>query len=349
MVQKSTFKAVSIGAGYFSQFHFDAWNRIPEVELAAICDIDRERAEEQMQAFGIQDYYADFRDMLAAEKPDFVDIISPPATHLPVVEYAAENNIAVICQKPLAPSMDDSRKIVELAQESGIRFMVHDNWRWQPWYREIKKILDSGTIGEVFSAFFQMRMGDGWGEDAYLDRQPFFRQYEKLLIYEVGVHFIDTFRFLFGEVAKVYAQLRRLNPVIKGEDSGQVLLNFRNGVTVILDASRYNENESGVSLYACDPRTTFGIMRLDGAEGHLIMDSCGDLIVKKLGQESSRHEYIHPLRGFAGDSCYATLRHFVDCMISGREFETNGPDYLKTLNVMEACYQSAETGNPVTL
>jgi predicted dehydrogenase len=160
---------------------------------------------------------------------------------------------------------------------------------------------------------------------------------------------IDTFRFLFGEVEKVYAQLRRLNPVIKGEDSGQVLLNFQSGITVIMDASRYNENDSGVSLYSCDPRTTFGILRLDGSKGHLIMDSCGDLLIKKLGQVSYHLDYDHPQRGFAGDSCYAALRHFVDCLLSGREFETNGADYLKTLEVMEACYDSAETGLPIFL
>lgn len=346
-MQKSTLKGVSIGAGYFSQYHFDAWKRIPEVELAAICDLDRPRAEAHMQEFGIASCYSDYRDMIDKEQPDFIDIITPPPTHLPIVELAAEKKIDIICQKPLAPTMEDSRKIVRLALDSGMRFMVHDNWRWQPWYREIKTIVEAGTIGDVFSAFFQMRMGDGWGKDAYLDRQPFFREYEKLLIYELGVHFIDTFRFLFGEVEKVYAQLRKLNPVIKGEDSGQVLFNFQNGTTVMLDANRYNENESGVSLYTCDPRTTFGIMRLDGSEGHLIMDSCGDLIIKILGQDSYAHQYAHPLRGFAGDSCYATLRHFIDCLLSGREFETNGPDYLKTLEVMEACYRSAETGNPV--
>jgi predicted dehydrogenase len=349
MTQKTTLKGVSIGAGYFSQFHFDAWNRIPEVTLAAICDLDRSKAEAHMLKYGIEYYYSDYREMIEKEQPDFVDIITPPSTHLPVVQYAAQKKISIICQKPLAPTMDDSRQIVRLAQDSGIRFMVHDNWRWQPWYREIKKIVGAGVIGEVFTAYFQMRMGDGWGEDAYLDRQPFFREYEKLLIFESGVHFIDTFRFLFGEIEKVYAQLQQLNPVIKGEDSGQVLFNFQKGTTVILDANRYNENETGVNLYTCDPRTTFGIMRLDGSGGHLIMDSCGDLIIKKLGQDSYHHEYSHPLRGFAGDSCHATLRHFIDCLLSDQEFETNGPDYLKTLEVVEACYRSAEIGNPILM
>jgi len=71
-------KGVSIGAGYFSQYHFDAWNRIPEVTITALCDVDRARAEEQMNIFGIERYYSDFREMIDTERPDFVDIITPP-------------------------------------------------------------------------------------------------------------------------------------------------------------------------------------------------------------------------------------------------------------------------------
>ena len=88
-------------------------------------------------------------------------------------------------------------------------------------------------------------------------------------------------------------------------------------------------------------------MRLDGLNGHLIMDSCGDIIVKPLGRDSYHHDFDHPLKGFAGDSCYLALRHFVDGLVGGTEFETNGADYLKTLVVVEACYESAACGSPV--
>ncbi len=339
-------KGACIGAGYFSQFHLEAWNRIPEVTLTALCDLDRPRAEAQAQAYGLERCYADYREMIAAEKPDFIDILSPPGTHLEIVEFAARRGVAMICQKPLAPGLDGCRALVALTEAHDVPFMVHDNWRWQPWYREIKKIMGKGTIGDVSFAYFQMRMGDGWGPDAYLDRQPFFRDYERLLIYETGVHFIDTFRFLFGEIRRVYAQLYRLNPVIRGEDCGQVFFHFDSGQRAIMDANRYNEDESGVSLYKCHPRTTFGIMRLDGSAGHLIMDSCGDLTVKQLGRASYHHEYYREHRGFAGDSVYHTFRHFVANLIEGKLFETNGREYLKTLEVVEACYRSAASGQP---
>ena len=349
MSAKKALKGVSIGAGYFSQYHLDAWNRIPEVRLTALCDLDPLLADKRTQEFGINTAYTDYREMIDREKPDFVDIITPPPTHLAICRHASQRNIHILCQKPLAPTYSESRQIVDEMQMAGVRFMVNDNWRWQPWYREIKNLLDGGTIGEVTGVYFQMRMGDGWGQNAYLTRQPFFREYPRLLIYETGVHFIDTFRFLFGEISKVYAQLKRLNPVIKGEDSGQVLFTFENGITAVLDASRYNENETGVNLYTCDPRTTFGIMRLDGLGGHLIMDSCGDIIIKPLGKTSYHHTYDHKIRGFAGDSCFFALRHFIEQLHSDREFETSGTDYLKTLAAVEACYESAHSGLPVSL
>ena len=112
-------------------------------------------------------------------------------------------------------------------------------------------------------------MGDGWPEDAYLDRQPFFRDYPRLLVYETGVHFLDTFRYLGGEVESVYARLQQRNALIKGEDAGQVVIGFKSGGTAILDASRYNESE------AVDARYTFGTTRIDGSEGHLELDTDG--------------------------------------------------------------------------
>ena len=349
MITTTPLKGVCIGAGYFSDFHFEAWQRIPEVTITALCDLDRPRAEAQASTYGIQHSYADYREMIATEKPDFIDIISPPATHLDIVRHAAPLGVAMICQKPLAPDMAACRELVRRIERHDVAFMVHDNWRWQPWYREIRKIIDQDTIGRISFAYFQMRMGDGWGEDAYRDRQPFFRDYERLLIYETGVHFIDTFRYLFGEIQRVYAQLARLNPVIKGEDCAQVFFHFASGMRAIMDANRYNENESGISLYQCHPRTTFGVMRLDGAAGHLIMDSCGDLTIKPLGRDAYHHAYDREHRGFAGDSVYNTFRHFVASLRAGTLFETNGREYLKTLEVMEACYRSAAGGMPETL
>jgi predicted dehydrogenase len=221
--------------------------------------------------------------------------------------------------------------------------MVHENWRWQPWYREIKRIQQSGEVGAFTHAYFRMRMGDGWGERAYLDRQPFFRDYPRLLIYETGVHFVDTFRYLLGEVVEVYANLRRLNPVIKGEETGQVFFRFQSGATAIWDANRYNEVESD------SPRYTFGEMRIDAMGGHLTLDTGSNIRMKRLGEAACDVYYARANVNFAGDCVYATQRHFVDRFIGGGEFESSGEDYLKTLRVVDAIYASAASRQPVFL
>lgn len=331
-------KGVALGAGYFSRFQYEAWSRIPEVEIAAIYNRTEDKARGMMATYGVSRYYGDWRQMIDQEHPDFVDIITPPETHEEMCAYAAARGVHIICQKPLAPALDASRRIVATARAAGIRFMVHENWRWQPWYREIKRIQVSREIGDFTHIHFLMRMGDGWGHNAYLDRQPFFRDYPRLLVYETGVHFIDTFRYLLGEVTEVFANLRRLNPAIRGEETGQVFFCFASGATAIWDANRYNEVESP------SPRYTFGQMRIDAMGGHLTLDTEANLRLKRLGRLSRAVDYPHSDINFAGDCVYALQRHFIDCMQSGAEFESSGGDYLRTLSVVEAVYESARSG-----
>ena len=339
----SLLKGIGVGAGYFSHFQYEAWERIPEVAIAAICNRSVDKAALIAERYGIAKVspWADLEKLLDETKPDFIDIITPPETHLEVAQLAASKGINVICQKPLAPTLEESRQIVDLAKDAGIRFMVHENWRWQPWYREIKCQLDRGILGRLHSISVRMRMGDGWQEDAYVARQPFFRDYPRLLVYESGVHFLDTFRFLGGEVSTVYARLQKRNPGIQGEDSGQIIVGFENGATAILDASRYNETDCR------DPRYTFGTVRIDGSKGHMELAEDGRLVRKLLGQPTESIDYPHDQKGFAGDCVHRLQRHFVDSILNGTPFESTGEDYLKTIALVEACYRSSQCGQVV--
>lgn len=335
-------KAVCIGAGYFSHFHYEAWSRIPEVEVLAICDFNMDKAKQIMVQYGISKYYGDFKEMFEIEKPDFVDIITPPSSHFEICKVAANHGIHVICQKPLAPTFKEAKQIVKYTDSANIRFMVHENFRFQPWHREIKLLLERSTIGDkLHSLYFRSRMGDGWGEYAYLNRQPYFRNMPRFIVYENGVHFIDTFRFLVGEINRVYALFKKLNPVIAGEDCAILILEFENNTIGIWDANRYNESNIK------DPRYTFGEFFLEGNSGSIRLYGDGKITVQKLGKPEVVHDYIHERRSFSGDCCYFTQRHFVDCMLNGKPFETNGNDYLKTLAVQESVYSSAQKRIPI--
>jgi len=337
-------KGVAVGAGYFSQFHYDAWDRIPEVELTACCDLDRQRAEAAREQYHIARSYTDYAEMLDAEQPEFVDIITRPEHHRDACREAVSRGFAIICQKPLAPTFAESQEIVEMAARHNVPLMVHENFRFQPWHREIKRLIENGRIGDrLFSLTFRTRPGDGWAEDAYLARQPYFRDMSRFLILETGIHFIDTFRYLAGEVERVYCVLRKLNPAIAGEDCGLLILEFADGAVGTWDANRYNESNGD------DPRYTFGEFLVEGSGGSIRLALDGSMTVQPLGQPERPHPYEHSHHGFSGDCCFAAQRHFVESLLSNRPCETSGQQYLKSLAVQEALYQSAEQGTPVVV
>jgi len=337
-------KGVAVGAGYFSNFHYDAWNRIEEVNLEAICDIDSEKARYIANKYNIPRIYTDLNQMLEKEQPDFFDIITPPQTHLEIIELAAIKGINIICQKPLAPSLSEAKKIQEVVESTGIRFMVHENFRFQPWYREIKKMLGKSEFAnQVKGFYFRMRMGDGWQEDAYMNRQPYFREMERLLVYETGVHFIDTFQFLFGPIKSIYAMLDRLNPNIKGEDSGIVFFEFENNLKGIWDASRYHETEFS------NPRYTFGDMKIDTDKGTIHLLENGEIFFKPLGKSKIPQPYKHYDHGFCADCVFFTQTHFIDSLINNKSFETDIEYYLKVLKAQEAVYHSSNKKMSVSL
>ena len=337
------FRGVAVGAGYFSRFHYDAWPRVSGAQLVAVCDLDRARAEAVAGELRLPRVYTDAAAMLDAERPDFIDIITPPHTHSALMTLAAERGVHALCQKALAPAFDEAVAIVETAERAGIRFMVHDNFRFQPWHRELRRLIDAGTIGRLHSISCRTRMGDGWQPDAYLARQPYFRTMPQLLVYETGVHFIDVFRYLAGEVRSVFARLRRLNADIAGEDTGLVVFEFANGAQGLWDANRYNES------MVADPRYTFGEFALEGDRGSVRLDEEGRMSIHRLGEGISEHAYTHERRGFAGDCVRTTMQHFVDGLRAGTAFETDGRCYLKTLAVQEAVYASAASGVPVAV
>lgn len=331
-------KGAVVGAGYFSQFHFDSWARIHDVDLVAVCDSNRQAGEDAAKAYGIPAVFDDHATMLDQVELDFVDVITRPDTHLRIVTDFSRAGVDIICQKPLAPTVEEARRIVNVAQQAGIRFMVHENFRFQPWYREIRQLLDAGTIGtKLHTITFRNRAGDGWGDDAYLSRQPYFQTMEQFLIFEAGIHTIDTFRYLAGEIERVWCVHRKLNPVIAGEDAALGIFQFADAGIGVYDANRFNEST------AQNPRYTFGELLVECDGGAIRLYDDGRITIHRLGQLESNHHYHHSHHGFAGDCVHQTQLHFVAGLRSGAPFETDGPSYLKSIAVQEAMYRSAET------
>ncbi|MEL7429549.1 MAG: Gfo/Idh/MocA family oxidoreductase, partial [Pseudomonadota bacterium] len=256
-MQDKKLRVACVGTGYFSRFHLDAWRRIDPVELVGATDRDLARA----QATGLP-AFENPETMLEATRPDLVDLVVPPSEHLALVRTCiAGGTTTIICQKPFCQNLDEARVAVQAAERAGVQLIVHENFRFQPWYRKMKEAIEEGLLGELHQFTFRLRTGDGQGKEAYLSRQPYFQTMERFLIHETGVHWLDTFRFLFGEPVFVYADLRKMNPAIRGEDAGYMILEFKNGLRALFDGNRHLDHSSN------DTRTTFGEGLLEGTKG----------------------------------------------------------------------------------
>ena len=174
-------KVAVVGSGYFSQFHLDAWNRLDEATLVGAASLDPKGLATMQKRFRIPQVFDDVGKMLDQTKPDLLDIIAPPSVHRVLLEEAAKRGVDVICQKPLGGDFDTAKGMVTIAETTGIKFVVHENFRFQPWYREIKRMLDQGILGEITNIAFRLRPGDGQGPSAYLDRQPYFQKMQRFL------------------------------------------------------------------------------------------------------------------------------------------------------------------------
>ncbi|MEL6767663.1 MAG: Gfo/Idh/MocA family oxidoreductase, partial [Pseudomonadota bacterium] len=154
-----------IGAGYFGRFHYDAWSRMPEVTLAAVCERDPEKARAVAEDYGAPGQplpiFSDVRAMLEAVQPDLVDITAPPAAHMPLLEALVPKVGHIICQKPFCAGFQAASEAVALAARHGTRIAVHENIRFQPWNEEAKRLLDRGLIGTPWQVSFRLRPGDG--------------------------------------------------------------------------------------------------------------------------------------------------------------------------------------------
>lgn len=329
-----TFTVACAGAGYFSRFHYESWARIPESSVVAACDIDVTKA----RATGLP-AFDDLGAMLIEVSPDVLDIILPPNAHADAIRLALRNGVKwIICQKPFCNSLDEAAKVVGEAKAIGAKIVVHENFRFQPWFRAIKTEIEKGSIGKVVHATFRFRPGDGQGADVYLDRQPYFRDMPHFLIHETGVHYVDVFRFLFGDPIGVYADLRRINSVIKGEDAGVVLFDHPEGVRAIFDGNR-NLDHAADNL-----RRTMGEALVEGTAGTLRLIGDGSVMLRRFG-EREEFEVLPPDRhdGFGGDCVHCLQSHIASGILHGTALENEAFDYLTVLKTEAAIYASAKS------
>lgn len=340
----SQVRVAVVGAGYFSQFHLHGWANASNVQLVALCDSNLSKAQAYAKQFGAQSAYDNIDGLLSKNQIDLIDIATPPTSHRALIQKALEHRIPIICQKPFGTNFQEAEQLAALADNAQVPLVVHENFRFMPWYRHMHRLLAEGLLGRLHNVSFRLRTGDGQGPTAYLDRQPYFQTMPRLLVMETAIHFIDTFRFLCGEINAVYARLRRLNPAIVAEDAGFIHFEFASGTNGVFDGNRLNDH------VANNPRRTLGEMWLEGERGVIRLDGDANLYFKPHHASELTIEYDQgDLTQFGGGACAALQNHVITSLQNGKSPENTAREYLVNLKVQEAVYQSHATGQRIVM
>jgi D-apiose dehydrogenase len=326
-------KFMLLGAGFWADYQLAAWQEVPGARCVGVCDPDRDKAARLAARFGVSGVFTDADTALSTGAVDFVDIVTPPATHPELVRLALSHKKPAICQKPLAESLSDAEALEREARERCIPLLVHENFRWQTPMRALRAELESEVIGDIFRA--RLTMVSGF---PVFTNQPNLKNLERFLLADIGVHVLDLARFFFGEADSVHCHLSKVQKDIKGEDAGTVFTRH-SGVTVITELG-YVQN-----FYERDrfPET---FIFVEGSKGSV--ELAPDYWLRTTTRSGTHARRVPPPRYPWADPAYEVAHaSMVPCLtnllagVRGQPCETTAADNLKTLKLVEAAYESA--------
>ena len=330
------------GTGFWSRFQLAAWRELQGAECVALYNRTRGKAEVLAREFGIPAVYDDAGEMLRREKLDFFDVITDVSTHSHFVHLAAERGLPVICQKPMAKSLDEARRMLQACLQAGIPLYIHENWRWQAPIRQLKAELTAGCIGALFRARIQYCTSF-----PVFDNQAFLKEIEQFILTDMGSHILDVARFLFGEAEKLYCRTHRIHEGIRGEDVATVIMTMTNGTTVACDLSYASRTE-----HERFPETYIFV---EGTRGSLELGP--DYWIRVTTAEGTRAKRYPPPRYTWADPAYDLVHasivpcnaNLLKALRGEGEAETTGEDNLRTVQLVFASYESARTGQVVEI
>jgi predicted dehydrogenase len=336
-------KFAIIGTGFWARFQLAAWREVGGVECVALCNRTVSKAQALADEFGVPRVYSDAQVLVETEELDFLDIITDVDTHPQYVALAARHKIPVICQKPMAPSLEAAREMVQQCGAANVPLWIHENWRWQAPIQGVKRVLDSGVIGNVFRARLEMVSGF-----PVFENQPFFRELEQFLIADLGSHIFDVARFLLGEADSVYCRTQRVHADIKGEDVVTAVFGHTSGATSVCTMA-YAENFLERERF---PET---FLFLEGERGSI--ELAPDYWVRTTTKDGTHSRRVAPPRYAWADPAYDVVHaSIVPCnadilanIRGDKPAQTRAEDNLKTVEMVFAAYESARLNQAVEI
>jgi predicted dehydrogenase len=320
------------GAGMVTRHHLIAWSRASQVDVVAIQNRTPGKAHRLAAEFGIPKVYGGLEEMLEKENPDALDIAVSMELHATYARIAAEYGIAILCQKPMTPTLAESEALVaEIGQK--VRFMVHENWRFRPQYRQAATWIAQGRTGPIHQ-FSMSALSSGLlsrnaeGVPAALARQPFMARMQRFIIMELLIHHLDTIRYLMGPMIVFGCRTHRLSADVVGEDMALIFLKTATGAF-----GTVNGNFSAAGF----PPLSQDRLELIGQQASILFEN------NQLRLFGDKEETMSFDMAAAYQKSYdGTIAHFVECLRSGQPFETDCADNLATLRLVEDAYRQAE-------
>lgn len=340
---KATLRCAIIGTGFWANYQIAAWLEIPGVQIVALYNRTKNKAEAINEKFDLKaTVYDDYELLLQNEIIDFVDIITDVDMHEMFTTMAAKNGIDVVCQKPMAATFEQAGNMVETCKSAGVKLFIHENFRWQAPIRKLKNALDAGVIGKPFKARVSF-----CSAFPVFDNQPFLATLDRFILMDIGSHVLDICRFLFGEVSSLYCLSQRVNLAIKGEDVANVLMKMNNGIHCYAEMSYASILEKEAF-----PQT---LILIEGEKGSLQLTN--DFELKVITRDGIIiKEIITPTMYNWLDPAYAVVHSsIVDCNadilngLKGGFCETTGTDNLKTVDLVWKSYESAAAEKKITI
>ena len=137
-----------IGCGFVSRYHLEGWSHVSDAKIVAICDLDPDRLDRASQWCPQSRRYRDAAELLARESAlAFVEICTQADSHRRLVELAAGYGVHILCQKPAALDRPSFEAMIAACDRAGVRLMIHENWRFRPWYCALRSEIEAGAIG----------------------------------------------------------------------------------------------------------------------------------------------------------------------------------------------------------
>jgi UDP-N-acetylglucosamine 3-dehydrogenase len=328
-----------VGLGFSGSLHADAYSTIKEkVDLVAVCDVDKEKAEMMACCYNTK-YYTDFKEMLENETLDAVDLCVPHHLHSKFVIAAAKAGKHVMVEKPMATTVEETEKMIKETKKANVKFMVAEDQVHLPAHKLAKELIDKDAIGKIFmarvvSAVYDIPEDDkGWKLDPR----------NKGVLLDMAAHYFMVLFWMMGKIEKVCA-LAESVVVEKREsdfdDNAIAIFKFKNGAVGEISVT---------TTVVSEP-----LQRLEfyGTEGTIIIDHSCEKPLKYFsahkGMETDgwvKPEVWHEIYpGYFPLTFSNEVKYFIDCIKENREPEFGGNMGKETIKIIEACYKAAKTG-----